>query len=120
MHVLDSFPHGFIGIHNSLLPKYRGYSPLVWQIVNGEDNVGFSVFSLAPGMDDRDVWFQESIPIEQDEFIDSVLHRLQGTIEQSFGILYPKIINETIKPWVQTNSTKSCCGIRIPSGGLVD
>src|SRR5207247_3105838 len=30
--LLDSAPNGFIGLHNSLLPRYRGFSPLVWSL----------------------------------------------------------------------------------------
>ena len=34
--ILDNATNGFLGIHNSLLPKYRGGSPLVWSLINGD------------------------------------------------------------------------------------
>jgi methionyl-tRNA formyltransferase len=35
---------GVIGIHASLLPKYRGNAPLVWAMINGEKETGVSLF----------------------------------------------------------------------------
>lgn len=46
---------GTVGIHHSLLPKYRGGSPLVWQIINNEEEIGTSVFYLDKGMDSGDI-----------------------------------------------------------------
>ena len=47
--LLDSVPHGVYGIHNSLLPKYRGGAPLVWQLINSEIEVGSTFLSSQKG-----------------------------------------------------------------------
>lgn len=57
--VLNFVPNGFIGIHNSFLPLFRGGSPLVWAIISGEKKIGFSFFSFTEKIDDGDVWIQE-------------------------------------------------------------
>src|SRR5687767_6193440 len=41
----------FVGIHHSLLPAYRGGSPLVWALIEGKDVVGTSLFTLTEDMD---------------------------------------------------------------------
>ena len=44
--LINLFPKGMWGIHNSLLPLYRGGSPLVWSIINGDQYVGSSLFKI--------------------------------------------------------------------------
>ncbi len=57
--VLDVFePTGIINIHPSLLPKYRGPSPIETAILNGDTTFGTSVMKLAPEMDAGPLYFQ--------------------------------------------------------------
>jgi methionyl-tRNA formyltransferase len=53
---------GVFGFHNSLLPKYRGGSPLVWQMINNEEVLGSSFFKFDLGVDDGPVFEKVSIP----------------------------------------------------------
>lgn len=50
-------------MHDSLLPEYRGFSPLNWAIINGEDHTGVSLFYLDELTDGGDIVAQKSIPI---------------------------------------------------------
>ena len=52
---------GVWGVHNSLLPKYRGGSPLVWQMINNESTLGSSFFKFAKGVDDGAILDQVGI-----------------------------------------------------------
>ena len=38
--------HGAINLHDSFLPNYRGGNPLFWQVINNEDEIGFSIHYL--------------------------------------------------------------------------
>ncbi|MFA6352716.1 MAG: methionyl-tRNA formyltransferase [Candidatus Paceibacterota bacterium] len=49
--VLDVFPKGVIGVHPSLLPKYRGASPIQSMILEGEENIGLTLYLMDEGMD---------------------------------------------------------------------
>lgn len=49
--------------HESLLPKNRGFAPLAWHILNGENELGVTLFEAAGEMDSGDIWAQESFPI---------------------------------------------------------
>jgi methionyl-tRNA formyltransferase len=68
-----------VGLHDSLLPRYRGFSPTVWAMVNGERECGATLFHLADGMDAGDVVAQRVIPIRRDDTIGSVMPRVTRT-----------------------------------------
>ncbi len=54
---------GAVGIHASMLPKYRGGAPLVWAIINGETETGTTLFKFTDGVDDGDIVAQERLTI---------------------------------------------------------
>jgi len=56
-----------INLHFSLLPKYRGASPVQWAILNGEEKTGVSIFELNKKMDEGPVYSQKEILIQIDE-----------------------------------------------------
>ncbi|OGS27804.1 MAG: methionyl-tRNA formyltransferase [Elusimicrobia bacterium RIFOXYB2_FULL_48_7] len=65
-----SFPEkGTINVHFSLLPKYRGASPMQWAIINGEKTTGVSVFFIDEGLDTGKIILQEEVPVLGDDFI---------------------------------------------------
>jgi methionyl-tRNA formyltransferase len=117
---LESVPHGFIGIHNSLLPKYRGGSPLVWSIINGETRAGLSFFSFTAGMDDGDIWAQESVPIEPADYISDILKKIEGKAISIIQEKYLRILNGQLRPTPQIHNAATFCGSRIPADGLIN
>jgi methionyl-tRNA formyltransferase len=60
---LECFPRGGINVHPSLLPRYRGPSPINAAILNGDARTGISIQSLALEMDAGDIILQESFPL---------------------------------------------------------
>ncbi len=56
-----------INLHFSLLPKYRGASPVQWAILKGEEKTGVSIFELNKNMDEGPVYSQKEVPIQADE-----------------------------------------------------
>lgn len=60
--VLDLFePEGILNIHPSLLPEYRGPSPIETAILNGDTTFGVSVMKLVPAMDAGPIYYQTAI-----------------------------------------------------------
>ncbi len=55
--------HGWINLHASLLPKYRGAAPINWPIVNGETRTGLTTMRIDAGMDTGDVLLQREMEI---------------------------------------------------------
>ena len=58
---------GWINLHASLLPKYRGAAPINWAIANGETISGLTTMRIDAGMDTGDILLQEKIKIAPDE-----------------------------------------------------
>lgn len=56
---------GCINVHASLLPKYRGASPIQWALVKGETETGVTTMWMDEGMDTGDIFLQESIEIDK-------------------------------------------------------
>lgn len=118
--VLQSVPRGFIGVHFSLLPRYRGSSPLVWALINGEREVGSSIFSLAQGVDNGDIWAQRRIAVGESEYIDSILRRLEDVTLEEITDKYRRILAGEIAPTPQDESQATYCTRRSPSDGEID
>jgi len=49
---LNSAKYGFLGLHGTPLPKYRGFAGIYWQIINGDDAIVLKGIRLASGIDD--------------------------------------------------------------------
>jgi methionyl-tRNA formyltransferase len=60
--LLDLPTHGFLNLHPSLLPAYRGPQPLFWCFQQGETNTGVTLHFMDEGFDTGDIAFQEHIP----------------------------------------------------------
>jgi len=56
-----------INVHPSMLPKYRGSSPIQWALINGEVKTGVTIMQTDIGMDTGDILLQESTNIEPNE-----------------------------------------------------
>src|SRR3989344_7755277 len=59
--------HGVIGVHPSLLPKYRGASPIQSVLLSGEQETGVSLYILNEAMDAGPIIKKEMVPIEPNE-----------------------------------------------------
>jgi len=61
--VLELPPNGLINLHPSLLPKYRGASPIQWALANGDDLTGVTILYVSKKMDSGDIILQREVPI---------------------------------------------------------
>jgi len=68
--------HGWLNLHFSLLPKYRGAAPVQHAILHGETETGVTVFSLDEGMDTGPIYESASISLRGDETAGNVLTHL--------------------------------------------
>ncbi len=74
--VLKLTPHGVLGVHPSVLPKYRGAAPVPWALLNGETETGVSIYRLVEAMDAGPVFRRRRVAVEPDETADHLLDRL--------------------------------------------
>ena len=118
--LLDSVTFGVWGIHNSILPKYRGGSPLVWQLINGEKVIGSSFFKFSSGMDDGVIIDQ--VKIENADTM--TIGEASDSLEQAWISKVPNIWKDfckgNINPVEQDNNEATYCAQRQESDGLID
>ena len=74
--ILDIAKYGVVNIHASLLPKYRGASPIQWAIINGDKETGVTIMKTNVGVDTGDIISQQSTVISQDETAGELFERL--------------------------------------------
>ena len=65
--ILTAAPLGCINVHASILPRYRGASPITQAIIAGDAQTGVSIMQLDEGMDTGAVHSQRAIPIAPDD-----------------------------------------------------
>ena len=112
--------NGFIGIHFSLLPRYRGSSPLVWTMLNGETETGVSMFTLVKDVDAGDIWGQRRVVIEKDEYIGTVLAKLEDRAVDLIKTVFPALLAGTATATPQDHSRATFCSPRTPGDGVID
>lgn len=76
--VIESVPEGWINLHFSLLPSYRGAAPVQRAILAGEREFGVTVFQIDSGMDTGPIYRQKTISIDHSLCATEVLERLSS------------------------------------------
>lgn len=84
-------PLGFINVHASLLPKYRGAAPIQWAVVNGEQRTGVTTMLLNEGMDTGDLLETAATPIGEEETAGQLFERL--------SVMGAALIVSTLDKW---------------------
>lgn len=86
--VLDFAPYKAINVHGSLLPKYRGGSPIQSAIIKGEEETGITIMYMASKMDAGDIIVQKSLPITDSDD--------NGTMFSKLSLLGRDLLLETL------------------------
>jgi methionyl-tRNA formyltransferase len=97
---------GTINVHYSLLPKYRGASPVESSILSGDTETGVCIQDMAYDLDSGDIYVQEIIPIDINETAPELRNRLNGIAKKMLVELIPKIVSgQAVKTPQQGEST---------------
>jgi methionyl-tRNA formyltransferase len=107
-----------INLHFSLLPKYRGASPVQWAILNGECRTGLTIFELNEKMDEGDILMQQEIEILPHE----KAFELEGRLAQEGAELLVKTIHQmdTLTPLKQDHALATYAPLIKKEDGLID
>lgn len=94
-HTIDALPHGWVNLHYSLLPAYRGAAPVQRAMMAGEESTGISIFRLTVGLDTGPLAYQEKITIpagvNAGEFLDLLTEQGSAALVK----LVPQILDGT-------------------------
>ena len=128
---LDIPKFGCINVHASLLPKYRGASPIQAALLNGDKETGVTIFELNERMDEGDIIAQEKVLVsDQDnawtlseklfdaggELLLRVIDQLEGASFDSLALAQDK----RVKGRKQDNDQASYCKIIKKEDGKID
>jgi methionyl-tRNA formyltransferase len=91
--VLDQPRYGTLNIHASLLPRYRGVSPISEAILQGDPETGVTIMLLDAGVDTGPILLSRAIPIAEDD--------TTGSLTDKLAILGAGALLEAIPLWVQ-------------------
>ena len=91
--ILDIPKRGSLNVHPSLLPKYRGASPIQYAILNGDKKTGVTIMLMDEKMDRGPILNQRALEIEAEE-TSTTLHRKLANLGVS-------LLMETISKWMQ-------------------
>ena len=81
--------HGTINFHDSLLPKFTGFSPVLWALLAGESEVGITVHKMDEELDAGPIIMQRAIPIGPNDTGPSLVG---ATIELIPGLLHDVLV----------------------------
>lgn len=74
--ILNIPRYGCLNIHASLLPKYRGASPIQHVIIDGEESTGVTIMQMDAGIDTGDMLYKKEIPIQQTDNYETLHDKL--------------------------------------------
>ncbi|RYF28252.1 MAG: methionyl-tRNA formyltransferase [Chloroflexi bacterium] len=118
--IIDLFSPGIINIHPSLLPKYRGPSPIEAAIKNGDAITGVSIMQIQAKMDAGPVYAQQAYDLDGTE--NSVqLYDTLGAIGATMLIdTLPQIAGNQLLPVEQSENDASYCQLITKADGIID
>lgn len=118
--ILDIVPDKAINIHGSLLPKYRGASPIHAAILNGETETGITIMLMDELLDHGPILEMKSIPIEPDDTFVEVEEKLLLLAQQMIVEAIPKYLEGHSEPEPQNHDLATTCGVISKEDGKID
>lgn len=118
--ILDTPNYGCINIHPSLLPRWRGPSPIQYAIWKGDIETGVSVMSLEAGMDSGPILAQEKVTIDGHDFNQMNQMLWAHGVENLMRVLSD--LNETgiLNPIPQSQEGLTYCKLLKKEDGKID
>ena len=101
--LLDLPKYGWINVHFSSLPRWRGAAPVQWAILSSDTESGVTVFKLDKGMDTGPVYLTKTVSIDPNETTELLLTRLSN-IGADLAIQSLAVIQSGTEPVAQLNS----------------
>ncbi len=84
-------PHGTLNLHDSLLPKGTGFSPVIWSLISGQSQIGLTVHRMDENLDTGDVLVQHSLPIGPrdtgTELVERGIDLIPGALKEALSAL---------------------------------
>ncbi|MEK7623155.1 MAG: methionyl-tRNA formyltransferase [Patescibacteria group bacterium] len=119
-HILEAFPLGILNVHTSLLPKYRGASPIQSALINGETETGVTIMKMDEGLDTGSIILQKKVAINPDDTYLDLDKKLAVLGIEALTEALPRFIDGTLKPRPQDTTKATVCRELTREDGRVD
>lgn len=107
--IIDLFTPGIINVHPSLLPHYRGPSPIEAAIANGDSETGVSIMQLDAAMDAGPVYAQTRRPLHGNETKPLLYDELFAEGSELLADILPDILSGALTPTPQQHKAATYC-----------
>jgi methionyl-tRNA formyltransferase len=118
--LLDIPRLGWMNLHGSLLPKYRGAAPIAWAIINGERKTGLTTMRLDPGLDTGPILMQSETEIGGEETAAELAKRMADLGAPLVSESLIKLDRGEIAPIPQDSTQASYAPILTKGHGRID
>lgn len=118
--IIDLFKPSIINVHPSLLPLYRGPSPIESAILHGDTETGVTIMQLSAGMDAGPIYSQITVPLIDVETAPDLEVQLGELGAQELGLTLPAIMNGTVQPTPQNDEIATYCKLLSKEESLLD
>lgn len=109
--VLDLPRYGCINVHGSLLPRWRGASPIQAAILHGDPQTGVTIMRMDAGIDTGDILVKQSMPIEPDDTTTTLSARMAEMGANLLVEMLPRYLAGEITPEKQNDADSSYTGM---------
>jgi methionyl-tRNA formyltransferase len=118
--VIDSARGGLVVFHASLLPKYRGFAPVNWPLINGERETGVTMFYAAAEVDSGDIIEQRARAITDEDDAGTIDAWLNETVEAMLEENLPRLASGDAPRVPQDHAQATYAVWRDPEDGRID
>ena len=118
--LIDAFLKGAVNVHYSLLPKYRGATPMEAALLSGDTETGVTIQQMALELDAGDILAQEATPIGPEETARELRPRLIDMGARMLAELLPKIAAGKVTPMSQDHALATRAKKFKKEDGLLD
>lgn len=118
--IIDVPKYGVVNIHASILPKYRGASPVHYAILNGEKQTGITVMKTDVGIDTGDILYVKTINVLDNETTGELMERLSVLGAEAICESIDGIVSGDIKPIKQDDDNSTYTKIIKKQDAVID
>lgn len=118
--VLNSPKHGFVNLHPSMLPKYRGPSPIQAALLDGETQTAVTIMKLSKGMDAGPIISQETVSILHSDNYPSLAEKLSEAGAELMVKVLPDYLAGELELTEQDDSEATYCSMVKREDGKID
>ncbi len=111
---------GWINLHASLLPRYRGAAPIPWAIIRGERATGVTTMQIDRGLDTGDILLQRATEISNEDTTETLSERLSVIGAELMAETLGKIERNEIKPQPQDERIATRAPMLTKDDGRID